>query len=125
MTDMTKARYFLLKLFFPVIYAGFFIVQLFINFDTALVQFSDRYQLVTSHVLENHSLLQNGKSTEPVKTKFRLNKSFQPSVFGLHAEIKYVASLPVIILRSFPFSDPYRADPFRRILLLRGPPCIS
>jgi hypothetical protein len=122
MTERTSTRFFLLKLFFPLIYAAFFIVQLFINFDTGFSQLSDRYQLVTSHGLENHGFFLSGKSTEPIKTKFRLNKRFQPAFTGLVAEVKCLPPAPVIASQSLRYTDPDRADPLHDILLLRGPP---
>lgn len=122
MPEKKSARSFLLRLFFPLIYLAFFVVQLFINFDTGLIQVSDRYQLVMSRSLDNHAFFLNGKNTDPKKTKFRLNKRFQPAIFGLLTEIEFQPTAPVVSGKSLQYLDPDLSDALHRTLLLRGPP---
>src|ERR1700688_4575297 len=74
-------RIFLIRLIFPLAYAGFFAVQFFIHFDTTLTGSPDRYQLIKCRIQTSlPSALQKAKDDRPVKTKFRLYRNFQPAV---------------------------------------------
>jgi hypothetical protein len=126
MANRKSFRYFLLKLIFPFIYAAFFIVQQFINFDTALTRFSDRYQLLQCRNQSGHPLsLSKSKDTRPVKTKFRLHKNFQPSAIATLDDIKYEPDIRFISLQRVSYSNPFLENLLTDTRLLRGPPFIS
>jgi hypothetical protein len=126
MTDRSTGRYYLLKLIFPLIYAGFFVVQLFINFDTAFTQFSDRYQIIQCRDHSDHPVaLEKSRGSQPVKTKFRLNKRFQPAVITTLADTHCAPSICFINIRRIRCVDPFITNPMLDTRLLRGPPFID
>ena len=119
-------RIFLLKLIFPLIYAGFFVVQLFINFDTALTRNSDRYQFIQ---LKNTTRAvvasQGAKTNQPIKTKFRLNKRFQPAFISILPDISYSPVITFITIRRVGYSSPFISHPLRDNPSRRGPPVMA
>ena len=126
MTERFTIRFFLLKLLFLLIYAGFFVVQLFINFDTALTQYSDRYQIIQCRDHSDHPVaLEKSRGSQPVKTKFRLNKRFQPAVITTLADVHCSPSISFISIQRIPCVDPFITNPMLDTRLLRGPPFID
>ena len=123
MTVRKPFRFFLLKLIFPLTYAGFFIVQLFINFDSPLSRFSDRYQIIHCQNGISHPVaVEKAKDSKPVKTRFRLNKRFQPAVIAALADIQCE---PIVLFVSFQhaiYANPYIKRLISDTRSLRGPP---
>jgi hypothetical protein len=118
-------RYFFLKLIFPLIYAGFFVVQLFINFDTALTQTSERYQFTQYRETANHSVTFNKtRNGRPVKTKFRLNKRFQPAAFAAGIGVHCIPATRFLNMERFRCVNPFIKNPLLDTRLLRGPPFV-
>ena len=116
-------RIFLIRLIFPMAYAGFFAVQFFINFDTTITGSSERYQVIkcsTSIILP--SSLQKTNESHPVKTKFRLNKRFQPAVVPTLPDISGDKVVRDIVFVHLSYVNPFIADPLLHVRLLRGPP---
>jgi hypothetical protein len=119
-------RILLIRLIFPLAYAGFFAVQFFINFDTTLSGTFERYQVIKCRVLSNTSVaLQKAKDDHPVKTKFRLNRNFEPAAFSLLAGIFSIPALNFITIQREGFTSPFIADPLHYTRLFRGPPYIA
>jgi len=123
MTNRLRFRLLLAKLLLPFVYAGFFVVQLFINFDTSLVQQADRYQVINSRQTAVHPVsLEKSGNQLPVKTKFRLNKSFQPAVVP---NLAVFVCNPVALLSTriqFLWNQPFITHSGLLNSLLRGPP---
>lgn len=118
-------RYFFLKLIFPLIYAGFFVVQLFINFDTALTQTSERYQFTQCRDTANHAVsFEKTRNGRPVKTKFRLNKRFQPAAFTAVIGIHCIPATQFLDTVRFSRVNPFIKNPLLDTRLLRGPPFV-
>jgi hypothetical protein len=116
-------RILLIRLFFPLAYAGFFAVQFFINFDTTLSGSRDRYQVIKCRVQSNLPFaLQKAKNNQPVKTKFRLNKRFQPAVFPTLPDMNSSLEIRDIAIVHLSYVNPFIADPLLNVRLLRGPP---
>ncbi len=116
-------RILLIRLFFPLAYAGFFAVQFFINFDTTLSGSHDRYQVIKCRGQANFPAgLQKTKDDHPVKTKFRLNKRFQPAVIPTLPDISGDPVIRDITIVHISYVNPFIADPLLRFRLLRGPP---
>ncbi len=116
-------RILFIRLLFPLAYAGFFAVQFFINFDTTLSGSFERYQVVKCLVQTNSSVaLQKAKDNHPVKTKFRLNRNFEPAVFSILPGIYCVPALNFITIQREGFTSPFIADPLHYTRLFRGPP---
>jgi hypothetical protein len=125
MTNRFSYRFLLLKLIFPLIYAGFFVVQLFINFDTTLTRLSDRYQVIQHQNQFNYTVaFEKAKNNKPVKTKFRLNKSFQPAFFASLGDIHFAAPVRRISRQRASCLNPFIANPLLNTRLLRGPPFV-
>jgi hypothetical protein len=123
MADRVNYRILLLKLFFPLIYAGFFVVQLFINFDTALIRFSDRYQVIHCRNQANYPVaFKKEKESQPIITKFRLNRNFEPAVFITPAGILCTPAVHFITVQHIRYANPFIAEPLRYTCLFRGPP---
>jgi hypothetical protein len=123
MANRKPLRFFLLKLVLPLVYAGFFIVQLFINFDSALSPFSGRYQIVhcPKEVIQS-ATLKKPTGSQPVKTKFRLNKRFQPAVIAALADIRCEPIVRFVSSLRVRYANPYIKDLVPDTRLLRGPP---
>jgi hypothetical protein len=120
------SRYFFLKLAFPLIYAVFFVVQLFINFDTALSQSSERYQFIQCRDTSNHAVsFEKTRNGRVVKTKFRLNKKFQPAAFTIVNGIQCIPVTLFIQTGRFPCVHPFIKNPLLDTRLLRGPPFVA
>jgi hypothetical protein len=116
-------RILLIRSFFPLAYAGFFAVQFFINFDTTLSGSHERYQVIKCHVQANFPVaLQKANDDHPVKTKFRLNKRFQPAVVPSLPDISGCPVIRDITVIHLSYVNPLIADPLLNVLLLRGPP---
>jgi hypothetical protein len=126
MTARFTWRFFLLRLIFPLIYAGFFVVQLFAHFDTSLTHPSDRYQILCCHNQPNHpGSFDKFKANRAVVTKFRLNRNFEPSGFTTPV---FVCSLPeanFITIQHIGFPAFFIAEQLHNTLLLRGPPTFA
>jgi hypothetical protein len=123
MADRKPIRFLLIKLFFPLIYAVFFIVQLFINIDTTLIQFSDRYQIIRCRNQSDHSVaLTKAKGSQPVKTRFRLHKNFQPAVIVTFGDVHVVPVVCLISLQRIRYANPFIKNLLADTRLLRGPP---
>jgi hypothetical protein len=116
-------RILLIRLFFPLAYAGFFAVQFFINFDTTLSGSRDRYQFIKCRVQANLPVaLQKANDNHPVKTKFRLNKRFQPAVVPSLPDISGCPVIRIITVIHLSYVNPFVADHQLNVRLLRGPP---
>jgi hypothetical protein len=116
-------RILLIRLFFPLAYAGFFAVQFFINFDTTLSGSHDRYQVIKCRVQTNIPVaLQKANNDHPVKTKFRLNKRFQPAVVPSLPDMSGCPVIRDISVIHLSYVNPFVADPLLDVRLLRGPP---
>jgi hypothetical protein len=116
-------RILLIRLLFPLAYAGFFAVQFFINFDTTLSGSRDRYQVIKCRVQTNIPLaLQKANNDHPVKTKFRLNKRFQPAVVPSLPDISGCPVIRDISVIHVSYVNPFVADLLLNVRLLRGPP---
>ncbi|HEY4935730.1 MAG TPA: hypothetical protein VII44_04080 [Puia sp.] len=126
MTYQNTWRILLIKLIFPLAYAGFFTVQFFINFDTTLSGSPDRYQIIKCRIQNNLPVAsQKAKENKPVKTKFRLNRNFEPAVFTTAAGIYCIPAINFITIQRIRCTNPFIADPLHYTRLLRGPPYIS
>ncbi len=113
----------MIRLFFPLAYAGFFAVQFFINFDTTISGSHDRYQVIKCHVQANLPVaIQKANDDHPVKTKFRLNKRFQPAVVPSLPDISDCLVIRDITIIPLSYVNPFVADPQLKVRLLRGPP---
>jgi hypothetical protein len=120
-----KSRIFLLKLIFPLIYAGFFVVQLFINFDTAFTRTPDRYQFIQSHSAAGSSVaLNKSGANRPVKTRFRLNKRFQPAFISIPPNTGSSPVIESVAIQRIAYSSPFIANPLRDCASRRGPPAV-
>ncbi len=116
-------RILLIRLFFPLAYVGFFAVQFFINFDTTLSGSRERYQVIKCHIQTNLPVaLQKTNNDLPVKTKFRLNKRFQPAVVPSLPDISDCPVVRDITVIRLSYANPLIADPLLHVRLLRGPP---
>jgi hypothetical protein len=123
MNHRFNCRILLIRLFFPLAYAGFFAVQFFINFDTTLSGSRDRYQVIKCRVQTNIPVaLQKANNDHPVKTKFRLNKRFQPAVVPSLPDISGCPVIRDITVLHLTYIGPFVADPLLNIRSLRGPP---
>jgi hypothetical protein len=123
MADRFTFRWFLLKIALLVVYAGFFVVQLFINFDTTLDQKSDRYQVIEQFLPTSHTVtLERTQGHHPFKTKFRLNKSFQPAVVSHLPAMVCRPLVHLAVLRQGQENQPFITNPLRNTSFLRGPP---
>jgi hypothetical protein len=123
MPILKPVRFFLLKLIFPLTYAGFFVVQLFINFDSLPSPFSGRYQIVHCPKEEVHATaLKKANDSQPVKTKFRLNKRFQPAVIATLAGIRCEPIVRFVSSQGVRYVNPYTKHLVTDTRLLRGPP---
>jgi len=126
MADRFTIRFLLVKLFFPLIYAGFFVVQFFINFDTAFTRFSERYQLIYCRNQANYPIaLEKAKGSRPIITKFRLNRNFEPAVFSTPAVTYCLLAIIFFTIQHIRYTNPFIADPLHYTHLLRGPPYIT
>ena len=126
MADRYTFKWLLLKIALLTVYAGFFIVQLFINFDTTLDQKSDRYQVIGPILSSAHTvLLEKDRGHLPVKTKFRLNKSFQPTVISQMSALICRPVIHLAVLSQVQWNQPFVTNPLRHTSLLRGPPIFS
>ncbi len=111
------------RIIFPFAYAGFFAVQFFINFDTTLGGSPDRYQVIQCRIQSNFpSDLLKTKDNLPVKTKFRLNKRFQPSAIPVLPDLNYAPAIPDISATHSSYVNPTSTNHLLDINLLRGPP---
>ena len=123
MASQYNRRILFTRIIFPFAYAGFFAVQFFINFDTTLGGSPDRYQVIQCRVQGNFSSdLLKAKDNLPVKTKFRLNKRFQPSAIPVLPDLNYVLAISDISETRLFYANPIITDPLLDIHLLRGPP---
>jgi hypothetical protein len=126
MTNRSDTRFFLLRLLFPLIYAGFFVVQLFIHFDTSLTHFSDRYQILYCLKSANQLIaLENSKSGKPLVTKFRLNRNFEPSAFSIPVTFCCKLEKDFIFTQHVWYESRYVKEPLSNTASLRGPPFID
>lgn len=111
------------RIIFPFAYVAFFAVQFFINFDTALGGSPDRYQVITCRIQSNFPPdLLKAKDNLPVKTKFRLNKRFQPSAVPVLPALNNVLAIHDISATHSSYVNPTITNPLLEIHLLRGPP---
>jgi len=116
-------RILLIRMFFPLTYAGFFAVQFFINFDTTLSGSHDRYQVIKCHVPANIPVaLQKANDNHPVKTRFRLNKRFQPAVVPSLPDVSGDRAIRDITVIHLSYVNPFIEYPLLNVHLLRGPP---
>jgi hypothetical protein len=116
-------RIFLIRLIFPLAYAGFFAVQFYIHFDTTLTGSAERYQIIQCRIQTNiPSALQKTGDNQPVKTKFRLCRSFQPAVIPTLPEMSSDLVIRQINVTHVSYVNPFIGDPFLNVRLLRGPP---
>ena len=123
MTDRYNWRLFFIRLIFPLTYAGFLTVQFFINFDTTFSGSQERYQIIKCRIQTNLPFaLQKAKDNQPVKTKFRLNKRFQPAVIPALPDLSSAPVIHAITVLHLYYVNPFIPDPLHNIRLFRGPP---
>jgi hypothetical protein len=116
-------RILLIRLIFPLAYTGFFAVQFFIHFDTTITGSSDRYQIIKCRIQTSQpSALQKTKDNHPVRTKFRLCRSFQPAIIPALPDISGALAIRDIAIIHLSYINPFIADPLLNTRLLRGPP---
>jgi hypothetical protein len=126
MADRFSFRTSLLRLVLPLIYAGFFVVQGFIHFDSAVNVNSGRYRIMERRANFNLPMaIRKTKGNHPLKTKFRLNKRFQPADIPALPNINLEPLLSFITIQRVNRVNPFVDDPLRDAPLLRGPPDVA
>jgi hypothetical protein len=125
MTKRHHTSFLLLRLIFPILYAGFFVVQLFVNFDNAFLQGNDRFLFIKS--LDHHSTsvaIEKGKPGQSLKSKFRLNKRFQPAEITILPFLSYKPVVTFICIKRVAEVSCFKTDFLLETRSLRGPPSI-
>jgi hypothetical protein len=126
MADRFTIRCLILKLSLPLVYAGFFLVQFSLSFDTNGTPFSTRNASLENRNQPGRPVsFQKAKDRLPLKPKFRLNKRFQPTDMPALPGINDAVILHFIDIQPVSWINPFITYPLHNAHLLRGPPYIA
>jgi len=122
MTSKNRQRSLLLNSLLLLVYAGFFAVQGVINFEAVPGHELTAYNGIQPSGFHTQQSVGKDKKNQPLKSKMRLNKRFQPSFIPSIQVIAAAIPIPVISWKNPPCIRSFVSDPLLSILLRRGPP---